>query len=129
VVLVLIADDSNEMRDALTAVIEAEPDLQVISTASADEAVEAVVAHRPDVAILDVHMPGNGVVAARRIRRVAPGTKVIMLTGDTGALTRPDHDRLGLSAYLIKGVSNATLIATIRRAAGLPADLAGTPRP
>jgi DNA-binding NarL/FixJ family response regulator len=117
VVLVLIADDSSDMRDALTVVIEAEPDLQVISTASADEAVEAVVAHRPDVAILDVHMPGNGVVAARRIRRAAPCTKVIMLTGDAGALTRPDHDRLGLSAYLIKGVSNATLIAAIRRAA------------
>ena len=114
----LIADDSIEMRDALTLVIEAEPDLRVIATASADEAVEAVVAHRPGVAVLDVHMPGNGVVAARRIRRAAPHTKVIMLTGDTGALSRPDHDRLGLSEFLVKGVSNATLIAAIRRAAG-----------
>lgn len=114
----LIADDSSEMREALTLVIEAEPDLRVIAVASADKAVEAVVAHRPGVAILDVHMPGNGVVAANHIRRAAPDTKVIMLTADTGAPSRAECDRLGLSAYLIKGVSNATIIAAIRRAAG-----------
>jgi DNA-binding NarL/FixJ family response regulator len=116
--MVLIADDSIDMREALTLVIEAEPDLEVIATASADEAVEAVVAHRPAVAILDVHMPGNGVSAASRIRRLAPDTKVIMWTGDTRALSRSDRERLGLSGYLIKGVSNATIIAAIRRATG-----------
>ncbi|HEY7595894.1 MAG TPA: response regulator transcription factor [Actinophytocola sp.] len=115
---VLIADDSVQMRQALTYVIEAEPDMRVLAAASADEAVELAAAHLPDVAVLDVHMPGNGVVAADRIRRVAPDARLIVLTGDATALSRPDCDRLGLSDFLVKGVPNATIIAAIRRAGG-----------
>ena len=116
--MVLIADDSVAMRDALTEIIEAEPDMRVVAAASADEAVEIAAAQRPAVAILDMHMPGNGAAAADRIPRVAPDTKLIVLTGDADALSERDRDRLRLSDYLIKGVANATIIAAIRRAAG-----------
>ena len=92
------------------------PDMRVLEATSADEAVEIAATRHPDVAILDVHMPGDGAVAAARIPRVAPNTKLIILTAEATGLPQRDRDRLRLSAYLVKGVSNATIIAAIRRA-------------
>lgn len=116
---ILIADDSVHMREALTHVIGAEPDMLVVAAgASADEAVELAAESLPDVAVLDIHMPGNGAIAADRIHRVAPDTSLVVLTGDADALSEPDCIRLGLCDYLVKGVSNATIVAAIRNAGG-----------
>lgn len=116
---ILIADDSTQVREVLVELIDGEPDMRVVATAAdADEAVELAVTCLPDVVVLDVHMPGSGVVAAERFRDVVPRTNLVVLTGDPAALSESDCVRLGLSAYLVKGVPNATIVAAIRRAAG-----------
>ena len=65
-------------------------------------AVAAVVEHEPDVALLDIHMPGNGISAAHRISHEVPGTAIVMLT-----VSQNDEDlfaalRAGAAGYLLK---------------------------
>jgi two-component system response regulator DesR len=78
----VIADDQALVRGAIAALLGLEPDLQVVAeVGSGDDAVAAVVEHHPDVALLDVEMPGiDGIEAARLIRQQAPGTRVLMVT-------------------------------------------------
>src|SRR3954465_8426053 len=81
-VTVLIAEDDTQLRGVLAALIDSEPTLQLVAAArDADEAIELACEKRPDVAIVDVRMPGGGgVKVARELRRSAPDTKVLALT-------------------------------------------------
>jgi len=114
---VLIADDDNMVRFGLRGYIETEENLEVVAEASSGrEAIELAEAHKPDVVIMDVQMPGgNGVDACREIRDRHPDTKVIVLTA------HPDDEEAmfnsimaGASGYLIKGVPRDVLIRSIR---------------
>jgi DNA-binding NarL/FixJ family response regulator len=128
VVTVLIADDSPLMRLALTEVLNAEPDLHVVAVAdSADEAIRQAETHLPTVAVLDVRMPGNGLAAAARIHHTAPSIKIIALTGDATALSSPDLTHWGITDALLKGASNAEIIAAVRYAAGTGSAAEDTP--
>jgi DNA-binding NarL/FixJ family response regulator len=74
----------------------------VAEVATAEAAVDAALQHRPDIALLDIHMPGSGIVAAREISRRAPATAVVMLT-----VSRDDADLFqalsaGARGYLLK---------------------------
>ena len=82
--------------------------------ASAGAAVAASREHRPDVALLDVRMPGNGIAAARTITSVLPDTAIVMLT-----VSRDDTDlfealRAGASGYLLKDTDPARLPFALR---------------
>jgi DNA-binding NarL/FixJ family response regulator len=117
-VRVLVCDDEPTIRDALREVLEAEPDLVVVAVAgTADEAIAAAVRHLPDVAVLDVRMPGGGVHAARGIRQRAPHTGLLVFSayGDLGA--RDELAAAGVAEQLLKGVPNADLVAAVRRVA------------
>jgi EAL domain-containing protein (putative c-di-GMP-specific phosphodiesterase class I) len=76
---VLIADDDPEVLELLTRVIDDDPSMEVVASASgADEAIDLATQHRPDVAVLDVRMPGGGGPrAARAIRRQSPDTDIV----------------------------------------------------
>jgi DNA-binding NarL/FixJ family response regulator len=74
----------------------------VAEVATAQAAVDAAVEERPDIALLDIHMPGSGIVAAREITHRAPATAVVMLT-----VSRDDADLFqalsaGARGYLLK---------------------------
>ena len=69
---------------------------------SAEEAVRLAVEHHPDVALLDIHMPGNGIQAARDIIRKAPEVVVVMLTQSAEDDDLFDSLRAGASGYLLK---------------------------
>lgn len=117
-VRVLVCDDEPTIRDALREVLDAEPDLTVVAVAgSADEAVAAAELHTPDVAVLDVRMPGGGVQAARGIRERSPGTGLLVFSayGDLGASA--ELAAAGATEQLLKGVANADLVAAVRRVA------------
>ena len=80
--------------------------------------VPAAIEHRPDVALLDIGMPGaDGLSAAAELSRRLPDCKVVVLT----ALETPDNRRraaaVGVSGFLLKGVPAATLIDAVRSAA------------
>ncbi|WP_086828133.1 response regulator transcription factor [Allokutzneria sp. NRRL B-24872] len=79
---VVLADDEAVVRVGVRAVLAADKGIEVVAEAGdGREAVDLVLAHRPDVALLDIRMPVlTGLDAAEEIRRVAPGTAVLVLT-------------------------------------------------
>lgn len=88
----------------------------VAEAASAAEAVSVVEELRPDLCLLDVHMPGGGIVAAAKISKSVPGTQVVMLTA-----SRNDDDlfeslRAGAAGYLLKDTDPMRLRNALRGA-------------
>lgn len=117
VIRLLLAEDQAMVRGALAALLELEDDLEVVGQVGrGDEIVNAVRAHRPDVALLDIELPGlDGIAAAAQIRREVPSTAVLMLTtfGRPGYLRRAME--AGASGFLVKDGPASELAAAIRR--------------
>ena len=86
---VLVADDDDHVRGALADIVRGEPSLALVALASdAEEAIDAAVREHPDVALVDVRMPGGGgPEAARMIRQRAPGTRVMALSASDDRAT------------------------------------------
>lgn len=113
----LLADDQSLVRGALAALLGLEPDLQVVAEVGrGDEVVEAARESRPDVALLDVEMPGlDGIEATEALREAALGTRVLMVTtfGRPGYLRRAL--RAGASGFVVKDTPAAQLADAVRR--------------
>jgi two-component system response regulator DesR len=116
-VRVLIAEDQAMVRGALAALLTLEDDFEVVAEAArGDEVVPAALAARPDVALLDIEMPGgDGLTAAAALREQLPSCRVIVLTtfGRAGYLRRAMES--GALGYLLKDAPTAELASAIRR--------------
>jgi two-component system response regulator DesR len=114
---VLLADDEELIRTALAALLALEPDLEVVALAGdGHTAIEAVAAHRPDVAVIDLEMPGlDGIAVSAELAAAAPHCAVVILTGHG----RPSHLQRALAAgtkgFLPKGSPAGALADVIRR--------------
>ncbi|MEU7894336.1 response regulator transcription factor [Nonomuraea sp. NPDC049152] len=118
---VLIGDDEPMIREALSEVLRAEPDLDVVAVAGdAEEAIVLAERHLPAVAILDVRMPGGGAHAARGIRSRSPRTAIMAFSAYGDARSVEEMWRAGVTEYLLKGVPNADIVAAVRRTASRP---------
>jgi DNA-binding NarL/FixJ family response regulator len=115
---VLIADDEDDVRDLLAEMIRREPELELVAAAAdAREAVEAAERERPDVAIIDAHMPeGGGVRALKELAERVPETATIVLSAFDSQEKVVEHLDAGALAYLVKPVSRQDLVATLERA-------------
>ena len=117
VIRLLLADDQALVRGALSALLGLEPDLEVVAeVGSGDAVVAAVLEHRPDVALLDVEMPGmDGITATAEVRRAAPDTRVLIVTtfGRPGYLRRALQ--AGASGFVVKDTPAAQLADAVRR--------------
>ena len=115
---VLIADDEGEVRSALADLIDAERALDLVGAAAdADEAIELAIAQRPDVALVDVKMPGGGGArAAREIVASSPHTRVLALSAYEDRTTVLEMLRAGAVGYLVKGTAPEEIVASIGRA-------------
>lgn len=118
---VLLAEDQHIIRGALVALLGLEADLEiVVAVESGDAVVPAALAERPDVAVLDIDMPGtlDGLAAAAELRARLPACRTLMLTG----YGKPGHLRRALTAgvdgFLLKTAPPDDLIAAIRKVAG-----------
>ncbi len=113
----LLADDQALVRGALSALLGLEPDLEVVAEVGSGDAVLAtVLEHRPDVALLDVEMPGlDGISATAQVRERAPGTRVLIVT----TFGRPGYLRRALQAgaggFVVKDTPAAQLADAVRR--------------
>ena len=105
------------VREALAALLGLEPDMEVTAQVGrGDEVLDAVAAHQPDVALLDIEMPGlSGLDALTRLRTAYPGLKVVILTtfGRPGYLRRAMES--GADAFLVKDSPAAQLAEAVRR--------------
>jgi two-component system response regulator DesR len=113
----LLADDQALVRGALSALLGLEPDLEVVAeVGSGDQVVPAALEHRPDVALLDVEMPGaDGIAATALLREAAPAVRVLIVTtfGRPGYLRRALQ--AGASGFVVKDTPAAQLADAVRR--------------
>jgi len=116
VIRVLLAEDQQLVRGALRALLELEEDLQVVAEVGrGDLVVEAAREHAPDVAVMDIEMPGcDGIEAARALAAELPQVKAVILTtfGRPGFLRRAME--VGAQGFLVKDSPVAELAASIR---------------
>ena len=107
------------VRQALVALLELEPDIEVVAqAATGDEALAMAAKHQPDVAVLDIEMPGpTGIEVASQLNRSGFAGKVVIVT----TFDRPGYLRAamtaGASGFLLKDAPAADLAAAIRRVA------------
>ena len=117
---VLLVDDHKIVRQGVRAYLHTLADIQVIAEAdSGAAAVAAVEAHQPDVVLMDLEMPGelDGIAATRRIRKLRPGTQVIVVTSHHQDEYIFPAVRAGAISYLLKDVEPDELASAIRKAA------------
>jgi EAL domain-containing protein (putative c-di-GMP-specific phosphodiesterase class I)/DNA-binding NarL/FixJ family response regulator len=101
---VVLADDSAVLRSVVASIILHEPGLELVGEAdNAENAIALCAQERPDVALIDVRMPGGGPKAARGIRRMSPDTKVVVLSGQDDRATVFEMLEAGAVSYLVKG--------------------------
>ncbi|MFF9121806.1 response regulator [Streptomyces sp. NPDC014889] len=116
----LLAEDQQMMRGALALLLGMEDDMEVVAQVSAGDAVvDAALAHRPDVALLDIELPGmSGLDAAAELRERVPGCRVLILTtfGRPGYLRRAME--AGAGGFLVKDGPVEELAAAVRRVLG-----------
>jgi DNA-binding NarL/FixJ family response regulator len=113
---IVLADDHPVVRGGLRALIETIDGLDVVGEAAdGAEAIREAQLSKPDVVLMDVRMPGlDGVEAARRIREVAPGTAVLMLTMYDDDATVFTAMQAGARGYLLKGAEQDEIVAAIK---------------
>ena len=113
---IVIAEDQTLVRRGVALLLAMEPDMEVVGQAcNGVEAVDLALLLRPDVILMDLHMPVKGGVAAtREITRVLPGTQVLVLTTLDDDETVFEAVRAGAHSYLLKDAAEDELLETIR---------------
>jgi two-component system NarL family response regulator len=116
---ILVAEDHLVARVGVTTIVNMQPDMTVVAEASnGQQAVDLYRQHRPDVALLDIRMPGmSGVEAAAAIRAEFPGARMIALTTYGGDEDIRRALSAGVQAYLTKDVLHDELLKAIRAVA------------
>jgi DNA-binding NarL/FixJ family response regulator len=113
---VAIVEDNDQLRATLARVVNRAEGFRCVSDyADAEAAIEGLPKDKPDVVLMDINLPGmNGVECVRKLKQIAPGTQVVMLT------VYEDTDNIfkalaaGASGYLLKRTTSAELLAAIQ---------------
>jgi two-component system, NarL family, response regulator LiaR len=116
---VIVADDHKVVRAGIRELLSDEPDIQVIGEArNGHEAVALALAERPDVVVMDVHMPElSGVEATRQIRGAAPDVRVLVLTSYQDDPYIYGLLDAGASGYLLKTAEGQEIVRAVRATA------------
>ncbi len=108
---ILLADDHTLVRAGIRSLLESVEGVEVVAeSGDGREALEMIAKHRPDIALLDIAMPGlSGLEVAKRIEQASPKTKIIILSMHADATHVREALRSGVSGYLLKGAAVAEL--------------------
>jgi two-component system, NarL family, nitrate/nitrite response regulator NarL len=119
VIRVAIVDDHPIMREGLIYTFDREADFEVVGEGgTGEEAVRIAEELLPDLILLDINMPGNGLTAAREISGRCPAVRIIILTAHDGEQDVVEALHGGASGYVVKGVSSEELVKTARAVHG-----------
>lgn len=116
VVHVFIVDDCERWRRAVCSILQQDKDLEVIGEGSDGlEAVQKSEELQPDLVLLDLGLPNlNGMEAARRIRQVSPGSRIIFLTSNDSPELVQEALRIGALGFVIKSDAASDLLCAVR---------------
>ncbi|AUY48069.1 response regulator transcription factor [Streptomyces sp. CB01881] len=114
-VRVLVVDDQDLVREGIASLLGIQPGIEVVGTASdGRQAVEVAVAHRPDVALVDVRMPVmDGIETAETLAAQVPACRVVMLTTFDDQAYVAQALRAGAVGYLLKNLPSAELARAV----------------
>lgn len=116
---VIVADDDELVRAMLGAMIDAAPELELVGVGTdAEQALALAAEHRPDVAVLDLNMPGGGAGAAVRLKAAHPDLRVLVLTATDDPATKRELAGAGADGYIVKGARPDQIVAAIVAAGG-----------
>jgi DNA-binding NarL/FixJ family response regulator len=112
---ILLVDDHEVVRLGLRSLLERHPGFEVVAeAATAREAVERTLAHKPDVVVMDIRLPGgSGIEACQEITARSPETKVIMLTSYAEDEMLFSAIRAGAAGYVLKQIGGDDLVRAI----------------
>ncbi len=115
---VLIADDHGIVRAGVKLLLDRQPDMEVVAEAEDGvDALEKVIKHRPDVAVLDVSMPRmTGLQATHEIKQQAPDTQVLILSMHDDERYLFEALRAGAAGYVLKRAADQDLVDAVRAA-------------
>jgi DNA-binding NarL/FixJ family response regulator len=113
---ILTVDDHPLLRKGIAALVNVEDDMKLVAEASTgEEAIEKFRAHRPDVTLMDIQLPGlNGIESLSQIQKEFPNSKIIVLTTYSGDAQVVRAIKAGARAYLLKRQVHRELLETIR---------------
>ena len=115
---IIIIDDHPLYRSGVVRTLASEPDFKIVGEGgSADDALELCARAKPDIALLDISMPGGGIEAARAISRDYPDVAIAMLTASEEDDDILDAMGAGALGYVLKGVSAQELVSVVRTVA------------
>lgn len=115
---VLIAEDEEPLRLALCDLVAGQEGMEVVGAAgSADEAIELAAATKPDVALVDVRMPGGGAEVVRAAKDCSPTTRALALSAHDDQATVIQMLSAGAVGYVVKGTSPTEILEAVSRAA------------
>ena len=114
---ILVADDHEMIRKGLASLLEG-TDIDIVAEAeNAEDTVKAVVEHQPDVVLLDIRMPGDGIKALKQIRHKVPEARIVVLSTYDNPTYVARSVAAGAVDYMLKGSNRRDLIAAIKTAA------------
>ena len=112
---VLLADDHAVLRAGLKLLVNAEPDMEVVGEAAdADEAIRLARETQPDVAVLDLTMPGGGLKAVEALPKHCPQTRVLVLTMHDDLPHLRSALGAGAAGYVVKTMADTELLSSVR---------------
>lgn len=113
---ILICDDHRFIQRGVRSLLEPEPDMEIVGVASdTDTAIELAQLHRPDVALMDINMPGiGGIEATRHLTQSLPATRILILTMYEDEDILREALRAGAAGYIIKRAAESELLDAIR---------------
>ncbi len=112
---VLLADDHAVLRAGLMLLVNGEPDMEVVGQAAdADGAVQLAKDTQPDVAVIDLSMPGGGLTALEALAAHCPNTRVLVLTMHDDPAYLRSALAAGAAGYVVKKVADTELLSSVR---------------
>lgn len=115
-ITVLLADDHGVVRDALSYLLQAQGDIEIIATAEDGQAAVELASQRcPDVAVMDISMPRlDGLAATREITELCPNTRIVMLTIFNSRKYVQEALSAGAQGYVLKDSAGRELVEAVR---------------
>ncbi len=111
---IVIADDHPMVRSGVVRTLETKPEFVIVGEGeSGDDAVRLTQEHLPDIALLDISMPGGGMKAARMIAATCPAVKIVFLTVSEDETTIAEALEVGARGYILKGIRGSDFVKTL----------------
>ncbi len=119
IITTFLADDHQMFRQGLRTLLEAAQDIEILGEASdGQESLKGIEKHQPDIAILDIAMPGlSGIEVAKRLPKIAPDTKTVILTMHGDTFFAVEALRANVRGFMLKEESIDHLVQGIRKVA------------